>query len=125
MDWRRGARRQRRRALEPEDHGPAVHAAAADAPRLAGRARQARRRDRRRHLATIVAVLPFALPNVSLGAYLAWIELSSRNGLLLAMLRQNIEWAAFLLLPLLVSDTAPRKTTARARRSGAGSWPRS
>jgi hypothetical protein len=54
-------------------------------------------------LATIVAVLPFALPNVSLGAYLAWIELSSRNGLLLAMLRQNIEWAAFLLLPLLVS----------------------
>jgi hypothetical protein len=49
------------------------------------------------------AAAPFALSNVSLEAYLLWVGLSARNGLLLSMLRQNIEWAGFLLLPLLVA----------------------
>lgn len=47
-----------------------------------------------------MALAPFALANVSLASYLAWIRLSAGNGLMLAMLRQNIEWSAFLLLPL-------------------------
>lgn len=46
------------------------------------------------------ALLPFALPNVSLPDYLGWVELSARNGLRFAALRQNLDWAAFLLLPL-------------------------
>jgi hypothetical protein len=45
-------------------------------------------------------LLPFALPNVSLPDYLTWIELSAGNGLRFAALRQNLDWAAFLLLPL-------------------------
>ena len=49
-----------------------------------------------------VAVLPFALPNVSLANYVTWIELSARNGLVFAALRQNVDWAAFLVLPLVV-----------------------
>ena len=46
-------------------------------------------------------------------AYLPWVQLSSRNGLLLSMLRQNIEWAAFLLLPLLVAVLRRRDQTTR------------
>jgi hypothetical protein len=49
------------------------------------------------------ALLPFALPNVSLSAYLAWVELSAKNGLEFAALRQNLDWTAFLLLPLAVA----------------------
>jgi hypothetical protein len=46
------------------------------------------------------ALVPFAMPNVSLPDYLAWVELSARNGVRFAALRQNLDWAAFLLLPL-------------------------
>jgi hypothetical protein len=53
--------------------------------------------------AIVAAAAPFALPNVSFTAWLTWVRLSAHNGLLLALLRQNIEWTAFLLLPLLVA----------------------
>jgi hypothetical protein len=52
--------------------------------------------------ATAAFVVPFALPNVSLAAYVAWVRLSAANGLMLSMLRQNLEWSAFLLLPIAV-----------------------
>jgi hypothetical protein len=54
-------------------------------------------------VALLVTAAPFALyPNVSWGNYLAWIRSSGRTGLLLATLRQNIEWTLFLCLPLLL-----------------------
>jgi hypothetical protein len=50
------------------------------------------------------AVAPFVLlSNVSLVNYLAWLRLSAHTGLLLSLLRQNIEWAIYLGLPLLLS----------------------
>lgn len=57
------------------------------------------------------AVAPFlAFSNVSPGNYLAWVALSARTGLLLSTLRQNLEWAAYLCLPLLLSYYAvPRQ----------------
>jgi len=59
-----------------------------------------------------VAVLPFvALPNVSLESYLLWVRLSARNGLLLSTLRQNIEWALYFLLPVLLAYYANRSGT--------------
>jgi hypothetical protein len=72
--------------------------------------------------ALAVALLPFAFPNVSLDSYLLWVRLSARNGLLLSTLRLNIEWAAFFLLPVLLShraclDEAPKvrgRNTTRA-----------
>ena len=54
-------------------------------------------------IAGVTAAAPFAAPNVSFDAYLTWIRLSARNGLLLALLRQNTEWAVFLAIPLLAA----------------------
>lgn len=51
-------------------------------------------------LAVPVAVAPFLLPNVSPGHYWDYVELSARNGLAPARLRQNVEWAAWLAAPL-------------------------
>jgi hypothetical protein len=54
--------------------------------------------------ATAVALAPFALlSNVSLNNYMTWVRLSGHTGLLLSTLRQNIEWAAFLCMPLLLA----------------------
>jgi hypothetical protein len=50
-----------------------------------------------------VAGLPFLWPNVSLSGYLTWMRLSAHNGLMLSTLRQNIEWSAFLLLPITIA----------------------
>jgi hypothetical protein len=71
-------------------------------------------------VAAVTAAAPFALDNVSLSAYVAWVRLSAANGLMLAMLRQNIEWIAFLLLPIAVlwfgapPEARPRDRTAIA-----------
>lgn len=54
-------------------------------------------------IAAAVALAPFALPNVSLKHYLDYLELSAKNGLMGTRLRQNIEWAMFLLLPCLAA----------------------
>lgn len=54
-------------------------------------------------VAGVTAAAPFALSNVSLSTYVAWVRVSAGNGLLLSMLRQNIEWIAFLLLPIAAS----------------------
>jgi len=52
----------------------------------------------------IVAALPFAaFGNVSLENYLDWLGLSARTGLLISTLRQNMEWALFFSLPLLLA----------------------
>ena len=52
----------------------------------------------------IVAALPFIVfPNVSFDNYLYWVRQSGATGLLFATLRQNLEWAAYLCLPLLLS----------------------
>jgi hypothetical protein len=51
--------------------------------------------------AMLTALLPFAaFDNVSLVHYLQWIRMSAGNGLWLTTLRQNTEWALFLLVPL-------------------------
>jgi hypothetical protein len=59
----------------------------------------------------VVAGLPFGVfPNVDVAQYLVWVRLSADNGLLLAMLRQNIEWALFFLVPVLLSYYAHSST---------------
>jgi hypothetical protein len=53
---------------------------------------------------TIVAAIPFAaFSNVSLANYLEWVRLSAKTGLVLATLKQNLEWATYFSLPLLLS----------------------
>jgi hypothetical protein len=51
-----------------------------------------------------MASFPFAYyGNVSLSDYLIWLRLSGSTGLLLSTLRQNIEWAIYLCLPIVLS----------------------
>ena len=38
-----------------------------------------------------------------LGDYLSWIRLSARNGIVWSTLRLNVEWAPFLLVPLILT----------------------
>ena len=65
--------------------------------------------------AVIVAALPFLVfANVSFAHYCEWIRLSAGNGLLLSTLGQNIEWALYLLVPVLLSHAA-RPAAARGR----------
>lgn len=55
-------------------------------------------------VAVAVASFPFVYyENVSLPQYLAWLRLSGSTGLLLSTLRQNLEWAIYLCLPLVLS----------------------
>jgi hypothetical protein len=50
----------------------------------------------------VVTAAPFILyDNVSLSRYLLWARISAANGLEFRGLRLNVEWALFLLLPLL------------------------
>jgi hypothetical protein len=66
--------------------------------------------------AAIVAALPFfVFPNVSWSSYRFWVELSAHNGLRVAALKENIEWALFLLVPLLVRLASPAPLPSRAR----------
>lgn len=64
-------------------------------------------------VAAVTAVVPFVLfANVSLEGYLTWFRLSAQTGLLLATLRQNLEWALFVTIPVVLAYFA---TTAAAR----------
>jgi hypothetical protein len=57
----------------------------------------------------IVAALPFiALANTSFNDYLLWVRLSAQNGLRVAALKENIEWALFLLIPVLARLSNPQ-----------------
>jgi hypothetical protein len=60
-------------------------------------------------LAVPVAVAPFLLPNVSLTHYWEYVQLSARNGLEPAKIRQNAEWAAWLSAPLAAALATARK----------------
>jgi hypothetical protein len=53
-----------------------------------------------------IAVTPFLAPGISLLDYRDYIELSSRNGVSWARLRQNVEWSVFLAAPLAISIVA-------------------
>ena len=68
-------------------------------------------------LALGVASFPFVYyDNVSWPQYLAWLRLSGSTGLLLSTLRQNLEWAIYLCLPLVLSYYAvPRSARPRSR----------
>jgi hypothetical protein len=52
-------------------------------------------------IASVIALAPFAFPAVSLSNYLSYLRLSAANGIAPAALRQNLEWALFLLAPIL------------------------
>lgn len=69
------------------------------------------------------AALPFvAFDNISLSSYIYWVRLSAKTGLLLSTLKQNLEWALYFCLPLLLAYFA---RTAPARRGpGGGGWSR-
>jgi hypothetical protein len=52
--------------------------------------------------ALAVAAMPFAaFSNVSWSDYMLWVHLSAQNGLRVAAEKENIEWAVFLLVPVL------------------------
>jgi hypothetical protein len=71
--------------------------------------------------ALVVTAAPFVLyPNVSWTNYLVWIRSSGRTGLLLATLRQNIEWALFLCVPLLLVSFVSLELD----REASGEWRR-
>jgi hypothetical protein len=65
-----------------------------------------------------VAGLPFLLHDVSLANYLTWIRLSGKTGLLLSLLRQNLEWAAFLCLPILLARSLGGRQGGADRNDG-------
>jgi hypothetical protein len=54
----------------------------------------------------VTAVAPMLAPNVSASHYADWLALSARNGIVGSTLRQNLEWALFLLVPLALLDPA-------------------
>ncbi|HET7218053.1 MAG TPA: glycosyltransferase family 87 protein [Vicinamibacterales bacterium] len=65
------------------------------------------------------AALPFLLfANVSLTNYLYWFGLSANTGLLLSTLKQNLEWAVYFGLPVLISYYA----VLADKRVAGGSW---
>ena len=52
-------------------------------------------------IAAVAAAVPFVVfDNVSFTNYLLWVRVSATNGLEFWTLRQNVEWALFLLVPL-------------------------
>jgi hypothetical protein len=67
-------------------------------------------------IVAVAAFLPFVLfSNVSFTTYLAWVRLSAQTGLDLAILRQNIEWTAYLIVPLVLAwHATARDADARA-----------
>lgn len=52
--------------------------------------------------AAVVALAPFGLSTVSLSHYVDYLRLSAANGVGMATLRQNLEWALFLWVPVAV-----------------------
>ena len=70
-------------------------------------------------VAAAMFLLPFVeYPNVSLANYVAWLHLSSGTGLRLHVLRQNLEWATYFSVPLLLSYYA----VPRDLRPGGAEW---
>jgi hypothetical protein len=76
-------------------------------------------------VAVLVAAAPFVLPTVSLAHYLEYIKLSARNGLVAGKIRQNLEWAVFLALPVggavyaaIASESRPRDRAGFALAAG-------
>jgi len=73
-------------------------------------------------IAVAVGAAPFVLfANVSWTNYVTWIRLSGDTGLLMLFLRQNVEWALFLSLPLvaaMAARTAPIAAPERAALLG-------
>lgn len=70
-------------------------------------------------VAALTAAAPFLLTNVSFTHYLQYLELSARNGLVASKLRQNVEWAAFLLGPLAAVTYVGRRVFAGPSRDAA------
>ena len=69
------------------------------------------------------AALPFAVfDNISLANYLYWFRRSAQTGLLLSTLKQNLEWALYFCVPLLVAYFA--KPGPAHRGLGEGGWGR-
>jgi hypothetical protein len=57
-------------------------------------------------LAAAIAIAPFLVANISVTHFAQYFALSARNGLVAARLWQNLEWAAFLLIPLAATAYA-------------------
>jgi hypothetical protein len=69
-------------------------------------------------IAALVAIAPFFHSDISLTNYVDYIQLSAQNGLIGRKLAQNLEWALFLMAPLVAlvplnqSATRPRSENA-------------
>ena len=69
--------------------------------------------------AVATAALPFlAFDNVSFAHFRYWVGLSANNGVGFVTLRQNVEWAAFVLLPVAPTLLAELPSPADRRRRG-------
>lgn len=67
----------------------------------------------------VVTMAPFALfGNVSFLNYVVWVRASGETGLLIPTLRQNIQWALFLCVPLVLSYFA----VPESGRAGGSEW---
>ena len=60
-------------------------------------------------LAAITALAPFALPHVSIANYVDYLQLSARNGVNAARLRQNAEWLFYFGLPVAAALWSARR----------------
>jgi hypothetical protein len=70
--------------------------------------------------AAITVALPFIVcPTISLHDYGAWILLSGSRGIVWSSLRQNFEWALYLIVPLIVA----LRVTVRPASAKASAWP--
>jgi len=56
----------------------------------------------------VFAIAPFLMSRVSAAHYFQYIQLSARNGLMMARLRQNVEWALVLAAPVMAGAVAGR-----------------
>jgi hypothetical protein len=74
-----------------------------------------RRGWKRASVAALIGLATAAAPflfwsNVSFANYLFWLHASAKTGLLLTTLRENLEWACFLLVPVLLASFAVPRT---------------
>ena len=59
----------------------------------------------------VVAIAPFSLDNISITNYLTWLRLSGQTGLLFSLLLQNLEWAVYLCLPMVLARSMTERTS--------------
>jgi hypothetical protein len=63
-----------------------------------------------------VGALPFLMERVSLANYVDYLRLSASNGVMWSKVRQNLEWATFLVLPMVLAGAGRADERSRITR---------